>query len=95
MRGLAIREFNFRKYRGQYQSVGFFSFRKPTLLALDAAVARQVLLTDFHKFSYNDFADVVDKSIDPILGYNPFFLNGHEWKERRAEVTPAFTVSRV
>lgn len=53
------------------------------------------MLTDFHKFADNDFGDFVNKDIDPILGRNPFFLKGTEWKEGRAEVTPAFTVSRV
>lgn len=90
-----LTHFYFRKFRGQYQIAGFFSFRKPTLLILDADVARQVFLTDFNKFSYNDFGDSIDKDIDPILGSNPFFLNGHEWKERRGDITPAFTVSRV
>lgn len=56
---------------------------------------RQVLLTDFNKFADNDFGNLVDKEIDPILGYNPSFLNGHEWKDRRADITPAFTASRV
>lgn len=72
-----------------------YSFRKPALLVLDAGLAHEVLVSNFNKFAYNDFADIIDKEIDPILGYNPFFLNGHEWKERRAEITPAFTVARV
>ena len=82
------------KFRGQYQIAGFFSLIKPTLLVLDPAVVRQIFLTDFNKFNDNGF-DAINKEIDPILGRNPFFLNGDEWKERRAEVTPAFTASRV
>lgn len=37
----------------------------------------------------------IDKASDPILSQNPFILCGAEWKEKRAEITPAFTVSRV
>lgn len=65
------------------------------MLVLDPAIVRRVFLTDFHTFAHNDFGDVVDKSVDPILGYNPSFLNGDEWKERRSDITPAFTLSRV
>lgn len=56
---------------------------------------RQVFMTDFQKFAHNDIGSVIDQDIDPILGSNPFFLNGDEWKVRRAEITPAFTASRV
>lgn len=52
-------------------------------------------MTDFQKFAHNDIGSVIDQDIDPILGSNPFFLNGDEWKVRRAEITPAFTASRV
>lgn len=62
---------------------------------LDASLAREILVTQFNKFSSNEHADLVDKKTDPILGYNPFVLNGAEWREKRAEVTPVFTVSRV
>lgn len=84
-----------RKYRGQYNLAGFFNLRKPTVLILDPSLVRRVFITDFNKFAYNDFGDLVNKDIDPLIGSNPFFLNGDEWKERRAEITPAFTVSRV
>lgn len=36
-----------------------------------------------------------DKKKDPIFARNPFMLRGEEWKEKRAEITPAFTPSRV
>lgn len=84
-----------RKFRGKYRFCGLFSFRKPTILVLDASLAHEVLVTNFNKFSHNELASFIDKEIDPILGYNPFFLNGAEWKDKRSEITPAFTVSRV
>ena len=36
-----------------------------------------------------------DKDVDPIFGRNPVMLRGEEWKEKRAEITPAFTPNRV
>lgn len=75
--------------------MGFYAVLKPTILAMDPALVRQIFLTDFNKFAENDFGTVINRDIDPILGGNPFFLKGAEWKQSRAEVTPAFTVSRV
>jgi len=37
----------------------------------------------------------VDKTVDKILGNNPFVLKGDEWKERRAEITPGLSPNRV
>ena len=36
-----------------------------------------------------------NKDADPLLARNPFLLRGDEWKEKRAEITPAFTTSRL
>lgn len=41
------------------------------------------------------FRSQTDKESDPIFSRNPFMLNGEEWKEKRAEITPAFTISKV
>lgn len=37
----------------------------------------------------------IDKEVDPLIGLNPFFLKGDEWKEKRGEISPAFTSGRV
>lgn len=44
-------------------------------------------------FKFLDFQ--TDKDVDPLFGRNPFMLRGEEWKEKRAEITPAFSPSRV
>lgn len=36
-----------------------------------------------------------DIEVDRLFSLNPFTLTGDEWREKRAEITPAFTVSRV
>lgn len=84
-----------RKFRGQFQLAGLYTLRRPRVLVLVPSLVRQIFLTDFHKFAYNHVISVKDPEIDPILSANPFFLNGRAWKERRAEITPAFTASRV
>jgi cytochrome P450 family 6/cytochrome P450 family 28 len=33
--------------------------------------------------------------MEPVMARNPFILKGQEWKEKRAEITPAFTNNRV
>ena len=38
---------------------------------------------------------MIDKEADPLFARNPFLLRGDEWKEKRAEITPAFTTSRL
>lgn len=37
----------------------------------------------------------INRDKDPIFGRNPFMLTGDQWKEKRAEITPAFTPTRV
>lgn len=69
--------------------------RAPRLLILEPEVIKDVLIRNFKNFRDNEFGDLVDKDQDPLLARNPFFLKGEEWKEKRAEITPAFTTSRL
>ncbi|XP_058817241.1 uncharacterized protein LOC131680542 [Topomyia yanbarensis] len=85
----------YREYKGKFNFVGVFSNRSPRIFVLSSAVAKQILTKDFKNFHDNEFAQWTDKEVDPILGRNPFFLNGEEWKSKRAEITPAFTTSRM
>lgn len=54
-----------------------------------------MLIRKFKNFHDNEFGDTIDKKSDPFLAKNPFMLQGEEWKEKRAEITPAFTSSRM
>lgn len=69
--------------------------RKPNLLILDQELLRDIMVRNFKNFQNNGFSSVIDKETDPILGRNPFVLENEEWKTKRAEITPAFTASRV
>lgn len=33
--------------------------------------------------------------VDPLLGRNPFSVRGEQWKNSRAELSPALTVQKV
>lgn len=56
---------------------------------------KDVLIRNFKNFHDNEFGNMMDKETDPLFARNPFLLTGDEWKEKRAEITPAFTASRL
>lgn len=49
----------------------------------------------FKSFHDNEFSKMIDPKKDPLFARNPFMLTGEEWKEKRAEITPAFTNNRL
>ncbi|KAG4065146.1 hypothetical protein HA402_007543, partial [Bradysia odoriphaga] len=83
------------QYRGKSPFVGIVSGRVPKLLIIDSQVAKDILVKDFKKFHDNDVASLTDKETDPIFKRNPIMLEGDEWREKRAEITPAFTHSKL
>lgn len=84
-----------REFKGKQRLVGIFNIRNPQIMALDPEFVKDILIKNFRSFHDNEFADFIDKETDPIFGNNPFMLKGNEWKEKRSEITPAFTASRV
>ncbi|GAB0089203.1 hypothetical protein DMENIID0001_037070 [Sergentomyia squamirostris] len=85
----------YNTYKGQYNFVGIFNMRQPQYFVLDGSLARDILINKFKNFHDNEFADIVDKDKDPLIGRNPFLLKGEAWKEKRSEITPAFTTMRI
>uniref|UniRef100_A0A182XXB4 Uncharacterized protein n=1 Tax=Anopheles stephensi TaxID=30069 RepID=A0A182XXB4_ANOST len=83
------------QFRSKANVAGVFNSRQPALMVLKPELIKDVLIKNFKNFQDNEFADSVSKESDPIFGRNPFMLKGEEWKEKRAEVTPAFTTSRM
>lgn len=69
--------------------------RNPQILILDPKLAQEIWISKFSFFEANQFGGTVDKDVDPIFGRNPFGLVGQEWKEKRAEITPGLTSSRI
>ncbi|XP_059618987.1 probable cytochrome P450 28d1 [Phlebotomus argentipes] len=85
----------YKEYKSQHGFVGIINMRQPHILVIDPLLVKQVLISEFHSFADNSFAHFTDKKTDPIFGRNPFILKGKEWEEKRAEITPAFTTSRI
>ncbi|EAT41342.1 AAEL006989-PA [Aedes aegypti] len=85
----------YREYKPKYNFAGVFSNRSPRIMITSAELAKDILVKNFKNFHDNEFGELTNKEIDPLLGRNPFLLDGSEWKAKRAEVTPAFTTSRM
>lgn len=75
--------------------MGILQFRQPRLLILEPTIIKDVVIRNFKNFHDSEFGDMIDKDTDPLFSRNPFMLKGEEWKEKRAEITPAFTISRL
>ena len=69
--------------------------RSPRLLILDPKLSKDVMIRNFKSFHDNEFSSMIDPIKDPLFSRNPFMLRGEEWKEKRAEITPAFTNNRL
>lgn len=85
----------YREYRGKLNFVGVFSNRSPRIFVTSPALARDIVTKHFKNFEDNEFAELADQECDPLIGRNPFLMTGEEWKTKRAEISPAFTASRM
>ena len=63
------------------------------LVVCEPEMIKEITVKSFQHFHDNDIE--VDKKLDPVLGRNPFVLNGQEWKTVRGQLTPGFTSGKV
>lgn len=82
----------YKQYKNKAQAVGLFSFTKPLLLITDPQLIKHILITNFDNF--HDRTVYFNKADDPISGHL-IALQGKEWKERRAMLTPTFTSGKM
>lgn len=85
----------YKKFKRNYPYIGIFNFRSPKLLVLDPEIIRDILVKYFKYFQGNELTDRIDTKSDPLFGNHSFFLTGDAWKAKRAEISPAFSNSRV
>ena len=85
----------YQQYKGKYPYIGIYNFRQPRLLVFDPLIIKDILIKYFKHFQANELTDRVDVKSDPIFGNHSFFLINDEWKTKRSEIAPAFTISRV
>lgn len=83
-------------YRSYPQAswVGVYElFNKPAVLVRDLELVKEILVSSFQHFNKNSFE--VDASIDPLASMNPFVNVGDQWKEKRSQIVPVLTATRV
>ncbi|CAO1411536.1 unnamed protein product [Diamesa serratosioi] len=85
----------YKEFKGKLPFVGLIQMRAPRLLILDPKISKDIMIRNFKSFHDNEFANMIDPKNDPLFARNPFMLTGEEWKEKRAEITPAFTNNRL
>lgn len=85
----------YKKYKDQHGYIGIYSFRQPRLLLLDPEIIKDVLIKYFKYFQGTEFFGKIDHNSDSLFGNHPFFLAGDEWRNKRAQISPAFTNTRV
>ncbi|XP_064554075.1 probable cytochrome P450 28a5 [Drosophila montana] len=85
----------YRRYKHQYDAVGIYGVRSPQLLVINPQLARRVFVSDFKHFHDNEISLMLDEKSDFIFANNPFSLVGELWKQRRADITPGLTMSRI
>jgi cytochrome P450 len=73
--------------------VGIFRGTAPVLLIRDPDLIKDIMVKSFDHFHDNDLE--ADKTVDPLLGRNPFFLKGGEWKTVRSQLTSGFTSAKM
>jgi cytochrome P450 len=72
-----------------------YQMRSPRVFVLEPLLAREILVGSFKNFRDNEFSKMFDANNDPLFARNPFLSRGDEWKERRTEISPAFSSNRI
>lgn len=85
----------YKKYKGTHGYIGIYNFREPRLLVLDPEILKDIMIKYFKHFQGTEMNGIIDKESDPLFGNHPFVLTGEAWKTKRAEVSPAFSNSRI
>lgn len=85
----------YQKYKKDHSLIGLYNFRSPRLLIFDPELLRDLLVKYFKYFQANEFTNRIDIKSDPLFGNHSFFLIGDAWKNKRSEVSPAFSNTRV
>lgn len=65
----------------------------PIYLVRDPELFKQIAIKDFDNFQ--DHKSLIDTNVDKLFGNTMFMMRGQRWKDMRATLTPAFTVSKT
>lgn len=75
--------------------VGYFAGRTPHLLVMDPYTTKEVMTRNFSSFYDNEASDMMTLKSDTVLGRNPFFQKGPNWKSTRQSLVSGFTNNRI
>ncbi|XP_017856521.1 PREDICTED: probable cytochrome P450 28a5 [Drosophila arizonae] len=85
----------YNKYKQQYDAVGIYMSRMPQLLIVNPELAHRVFVSHFKHFHDNEMSTLMDEKTDFLIANNIFSMAGNAWKERRSDLTPGLTISRI
>ncbi|KAF5287520.1 hypothetical protein FQA39_LY04148 [Lamprigera yunnana] len=75
-----------------YKHLGLFNWTKPSYLAVDINVIKNIMSVDFNHFT--DRGIPYNEKDDPLSAHL-FTLIGPKWKQLRAKLTPTFTSGKM
>lgn len=73
--------------------IGVYEFGRPVILIRDIDLIKSISIKNFDTFS--DHRSFSDSSLDPLFGNMLFTMNGEDWRDTRAVVSPTFTSSKI
>ncbi|KAJ6635496.1 putative cytochrome P450 28a5 [Pseudolycoriella hygida] len=83
----------YKTFRGKCPFVGIYTYRQPELLILDPKLINEIFVGKFKHFE-NNYTNY-NKENARLFMRNPFILRDQEWKDNRADISPAFTTLKT
>ncbi|CAO1432976.1 unnamed protein product [Diamesa hyperborea] len=87
-----VTELIYNEYKKKASMVGMYFFTAPVILALDLELIKHILVKDFNNF--HDRGIFANAKTDPLSAHL-FAIEGAEWKNMRAKLTPTFTSGKM
>ena len=82
----------YNKHKQGAPMVGMYFFTAPLMLVMDLEIIKHIMVKDFS--SFHDRGMYFNTKDDPLSGHL-FSIEGKEWKEMRAKLTPTFTSGKM
>lgn len=82
----------YREHKKKGPIIGMYFFTQPVAVAVDVETIKHILVKDFNNF--RDRGIYYNLKTDPLSGHL-FALEGNEWKNLRAKLSPTFTSGKM
>lgn len=93
---LSLFELRNLSYKRDYPNepyAGYYKLLKPSIIARDPELLKDILITNFNSFRNNDVA--ISKKYDKLGATNPFVKEDDDWRDARKSVSPMFSQIKV